>query len=66
MAIRYAHGGNTYAPSMVRDAVKSLKRIKPDWKLKDDIHGVKAPTHKMKGMDFRSDYLDDLFEREDK
>jgi len=65
MAIRYAHGRNTYAPSMVRDAVLSLRKIKPDWKLKDDIYGVKAPTHKLKGFDFRSDYLDDLFNRKE-
>ena len=65
MAIRYAHGRNTYAPSMVREAIMSLRKIKSNWKLKDDIYGVKAPTHKLKGIDFRSDYLDDLFNRKE-
>ena len=66
MAIRYAHGRNTYAPSMIRDAVIALKKINSKFKLKDDTHTIKAPTHKLIGMDFRSDYLDDLFEREEK
>ena len=61
MAIRYAHGRHTYAPSMVRDAVMSLRKIKFNWKLKNDSHIVQVPTHKLKGFDFRSDYLDDLF-----
>jgi len=36
MAIRYAHGRNTYAPSMVRDAVNAFKTVFPDWKLRED------------------------------
>lgn len=61
MAIRYAHGRHTYAPSMVRDAVKNFKEVFPDWELKKDKL-IESPKHKLKGIDERSDYLDDLFE----
>jgi len=58
MARRYAHGRNTYAPGIVRDAYHLLKangiEIKHDATLKlpkkNEIHG----------MTFRSDYLDDI------
>ena len=63
MAIRYAHGRSTYAPSMVRDAVKILKKLYPEFKVRKDIT-IESPTHELKGFDFRSDYLDDLFEEE--
>jgi len=59
-AVRYAHGRNTYAPSMVRDAMKQFKKICPDYKYHDAV--IEPPTHKLKGMDFRSDYLDDLLD----
>jgi hypothetical protein len=42
MAIRYAHGRQTYAPSTVRDSIKNFQKVFPDWKpwsdetLKDD------------------------------
>jgi hypothetical protein len=63
MAIRYAHGRSTYAPSMVRDAVKLYQSIYPDFKLKDD-KAIKAPdADDLNGMSFESDYLHDLFER---
>ena len=58
MARRYAHGRNTYAPGMVRDAYYTLKAngINID---KDDT--IKPPnTHDIKGMTFRKDYLDDI------
>ena len=61
MSLRYSHGRHTYAPSIIRDVVKQLKEIYPSFKLKKDIT-IEAPTHELKGMDFRSDYLDDLFE----
>jgi len=61
MAIRYAHGRNTYAPSTVREAVQIMKSLYPDWELgKDDT--IKPPKkEEIKGMNFREDYLDDLF-----
>jgi len=31
MAIRYANGRMTYAPSMVRDAVKMYQSVYPEW-----------------------------------
>ena len=36
MAIRYANGRHTYAPSMVREAVNAFKEVFPDWQLKAD------------------------------
>ena len=63
MAIRYAHGRSTYAPLMVRDAVRLYQSIYPDFKLKQDVT-IEAP-HKedLNGMSFESDYLHDLFEQ---
>ena len=61
MAIRYAHGRHTYAPSMVRDAVIKYKQIFPDFVLKEDIV-IKPPDESELGSyKLRSDYLDDLF-----
>jgi hypothetical protein len=61
MAIRYAHGRSTYAPSMVRDAVKLYQSIYPEWKPKKDIV-IEAPKKEdLNGMSFESDYLHDLF-----
>jgi hypothetical protein len=63
MAIRYAHGRSTYAPGMVRDAVKLYQSIYPDFKLKQDVT-IEAPDKEdLNGMSFESDYLHDLFER---
>lgn len=64
-AIRYSHGRHTYAPGMVRDAVKDLKKMYPRFKLKKDIV-IKPPEENFvnKGIILRSDYLDDLFEEE--
>jgi hypothetical protein len=36
MAIRYADGRNTYAPSTVRRSVKTFKEVFPDWELEKD------------------------------
>ena len=58
MAIRYAHGRQTYAPGMVRDAVNEFKKIFPDWELKEDIT-LETPNELSK-FGLRSDYLDDL------
>ena len=63
MSVRYAHGRHTYAPSMVRDAMKHFKKICPDYKYRDVT--IKPPDHECIGMDFRSDYLDDLLDEED-
>ena len=61
MAIRYAHGRHTYAPSMIRDAVNNFKKVFPDWELKED-RVIKSPDEgTINGFSLRSDYLDDLF-----
>jgi hypothetical protein len=61
MAIRYAHGRHTYAPSMVRDAVNNFKKVFPDWELKED-RVIESPDEgTINGFSLRSDYLDDLF-----
>lgn len=61
MAIRYADGRHTYAPSMVRDAIKDFKMVFPDWKPKPDR--VIEPPNKedLGGMNFESDHLHDIF-----
>ena len=64
MAIRYAHGRQTYAPGMVRDAVNEFKNIFPDWKLKEDI--TLEPPNELSKFGLRSDYLDDLFPKKNK
>jgi hypothetical protein len=35
-AARYANGRSTYAPSMVRDAVKAFKEVYPEWEMSPD------------------------------
>jgi uncharacterized protein (DUF1330 family) len=61
LAIRYAHGRHTYAPSMIRDAVNNFKKVFPDWKLKED-RVIESPDEgTINGFSLRSDYLDDLF-----
>lgn len=64
MAIRYAHGRHTYAPSMVRDAIKDFKKVFPEYELKHDTT-IEAPDPEwLKGMVFESDYLHDLFKKD--
>lgn len=60
MAIRYAHGRHTYAPSIIRNVVGKLKEMYPDFNLKNDktIH----PPEEISGTGIRSDWLDNLFE----
>jgi len=59
MARRYAHGRHTYAPGMVREAYKYLKRWYPDLEIEHDVT-IKPPEEdEIHGMTFRSDYLDD-------
>ena len=63
MAIRYAHGRSTYAPSMVRDAVNLVKELFPDWKLKEDITVKPKEDGNGRSWNFDSDYLNDLFDK---
>jgi hypothetical protein len=66
MAARYAHGRHTYAPSMVRDSVATFKRVFPDFKIKQD-HVIEPPCEdELGGMAFRSHYLDDIFNIQNK
>ncbi len=57
MAIRYAHGRQTYAPRMVRDACRVLKD-KYGYVPQEDKTIHPPDTDNMTGL--RSDYLDDL------
>lgn len=61
MAIRYAHGRHTYAPGMVREAVEKMKKLYPDFRLRNDVTICPPSEKDMGGMIFRTDYLDDLF-----
>lgn len=65
MAIRYAHGRHTYAPSMVRDAVNAYKEMYPDFELKEDQTIQPPNPDDLGGFSFQSDYLNDLFENND-
>ena len=63
MAMRYANGRSTYAPTMVRDSIKMFQEVFPDWKprndptLKSDREcGFNGPA------ELDSDWLDDLVE----
>ena len=64
MAVRYAHGRSTYAPSMVRDAFVKIKKVYPDFKLKPDATIEPPNENELGGMSFRNDYLDDLFTKD--
>ena len=64
MAIRYAHGRHTYAPSMVRFAVRDYQKIVPDFKPRPDIT-IHAPSEsEIGGLSLREDYLHDLYDKE--
>ena len=56
MARRYAHGRHTYAPGMVRDAYKFLKRWYPDFDFGFYDAVIEPPKA---GRGFREDWLDD-------
>lgn len=70
MAIRYANGRSTYAPSMVRDSIKEFQRVFPDWKprhdltLKSDRRMVEDRESKYGSsrIGLKGDWLDDLVE----
>lgn len=65
MAIRYAHGRQTYAPSTVRDSIKNFQKVFPDWKprydktLKDDRELRESMKIRIRDV---GDWLDDLVE----
>ncbi len=61
MAARYAHGRQTFAPSIIRDVVKKMKQIYPEWKPKID-RVIKPKEPEDRGM--AEDYLDDIFNPE--
>jgi hypothetical protein len=65
MAIRYAHGRSTYAPSMVRDAIKDFQKVHPDWEPKHDSTVTPPSEEETKSGFFRmkEDYLHDLFKQ---
>jgi len=58
LAARYSHGRHTYAPGIVRNAVKEMTRMYPEWKVKPDSV-IEPPKKDYIGL--RSDYLDDIF-----
>ena len=70
MAIRYANGRATYAPSMVRDSIKEFQKVFPDWKprydmtLKSDRRMVEGDEseHGSSRINVKGDWLDDLVE----
>jgi len=63
MAVRYAHGKHTYAPSTVRNCYKRLKVLYPDFKLqKDPTITPPSPEELQSWAASRQDYLDDLFQ----
>lgn len=61
MAIRYAHGRSTFAPSMVRESIKSIQEIFPDWKPHKDPTICPRDPKNNESYILDSDYLDDLF-----
>lgn len=65
LAARYAHGRHTYAPSIVRGAIKSMKLLFPDWKPRQD-KTIEPPMVEPKYKSYRQDYLDDIFNYEGK
>lgn len=70
MAIRYANGRATYAPSTVRDSIKEFQKVFPEWKprydltLKSDRRMVEdaESKHGLSRIKIKGDWLDDLVE----
>lgn len=60
MARRYAHGRHTYAPGMIRDAYKMLKKYFPELVPFRDI--VIEETRRTTTDNLTGDYLDDCNE----
>lgn len=63
MAVRYAHGRHTYAPSMVRNSIEKFKKIFPDFELREDKTIEPPKKHERNSFSLRDDYLDDLFKK---
>jgi hypothetical protein len=66
MAIRYAHGRQTFAPSTVRSSIKNFQKVFPDWKPRYD-RTLKDDRERMEGsftdlVALKEDWLDDLVE----
>jgi hypothetical protein len=61
MAIRYADGRHTYAPSMVRDAIERFQTVFPEWKPETDSTIKQLSKEDSDRINFKSDYLHDLF-----
>ena len=61
MAMRYAHGRHTYAPSLVREAVEAVRSVDPSWVLWRD-HTLEPVPENRESFQLKSDYLNDLFE----
>ena len=59
-AIRYADGRHTYAPSTVRRAVKVIKEVYPDFKIKEDKTLIQPNEKDLFGASSKEDYLYDL------
>ena len=64
MAIRYANGRSTYAPSVIRDSIEKIKKIFPDFELIYD-QTIQPPDEEQLRLPnvLQSDYLYDLFEK---
>ena len=63
MAMRYANGRSTYAPSMVRDSIKMFQEVFPDWKPRYDPTLKSDRENGLKGVaELESDWLYDLVE----
>jgi len=61
MAIRYAHGRATYAPSMVRQSIKKIQEVYPHWKPEKDHVICPRDKNNKDSHILDSDYLNDLF-----
>lgn len=62
MAIRYADGRHTYAPTMVRDSIKEFQQVFPEWEPQED-QTIKPPKPDEDRLWKESDYLYDLFRK---
>lgn len=62
MVIRCARGRHTFAPTIIRDSIKELKEIFPDFKLKYDSTVKLSTEEDLKYLfSLRSAWLDNLF-----
>lgn len=62
MAIRYADGRSTYAPHVVRDAIKKFQEVYPDWKPRKD-RTLKPIPKELESFQFKGDFLIDLLDK---